>query len=675
MQAMTLPPAVAAAQALTVLHANPRDPQARLVVAAALMRQQKWTEARGILEALAQDQPQMEAAWRSLGQVLARAGERAAAVAAFERALDLEIRGKDAWFELGTLLAIPEKGDDACGEVVQIEQALSDDRLDAADLLSRMLLESSPGAPRALRLRADVLIRTSRWPDARRLLECALDIAPASFSARLRYATMLFVHGEYRQSLPQFERLLGAGCEMALLRGAHAWALASAGQYARAIETFEAFIETNRSNPGLWQEYGRVLRLAGDRRMSMAFRQAIELLPSLYSAWYALATVKSFRWDETLVHQISAQLARPDLAIDDRSLIHFVLGKAFEHLGRNAEAFGNFRVGKAIFRDISGYEPRHSQTAWRRTRLLFKPPFLRRRAGTGAPAPDPIFIVGLPRAGSTLIEQIISAHSQVEGLGEVSALPALVENLYAKAGGPQHWPLLLGRLDPAELRALGEEYLRSAGILRKSGAPFFTDKQPGNFQLSGLIHLVLPNAKIVDVRRHPLDCGVSCFRHYFPAGHRFACDLGDIGIRYAEYVRLMAHFDEVLPGKVYRVVYERLVDDLEGEVRRLFAYLGLPFEQQCLRFFENRRPVMTLSYEQVFTPLYRSGIGQWRRYEPWLQPLKDGLGCVLEAYPDVPKYFPEVHATSRAPRVLGGAGGAFASINGVRQRPFLNAAA
>jgi hypothetical protein len=232
--------------------------------------------------------------------------------------------------------------------------------------------------------------------------------------------------------------------------------------------------------------------------------------------------------------------------------------------------------------------------------------------------------------------------------------------------------MMLQRLGTSDFRGLGEQYLQMTRGLRKEDVPFFTDKQPNNFQLTGLIHLMLPRARVIDVRRHPLDCGLSCFKHYFPKGHRFACDLSDIGSRYVEYVRLMAHYDAVLPGKVHRVIYEDLVENFEAEVRRLLRYLELPFEPQCLRFFENRRPVMTLSYEQVFMPLYESGIGQWRHYAPWLKELAEALGDVLASYPEVPKFFPEVHATSRTPRTLGEATGGFGSMKGARQRPFLN---
>ena len=674
-QLMNESPAAAESRARDVLKSNPHDPQAKCLLAAALITRRSWSEARAILEPLTQTQPQMEFAWRGLGEVLTRTGERAAAISAFERALDLEIRGKDAWCWLGSLTTFPGAGKAPPSGSAEIEKALAEDRVDQADVLSRAILKSHETHPVALKLRADVLIRKSRWPEAKPLLERSLGIAPDFLAARFRYATMLFAHGALAACVPQIDELLRSGCDHVLLRGAKATAFALDGQHASAIAEFERFIGDCECWPGLWNEYGKVLRWNGDRRMSTAFLKAVEMLPSFAPAWYALATVKTFRWSEQLVGEIRNQLSRPDVAIDDRVPLHFVLAKALEDRQHYEEALTHFQASNATLRAIAGYSPKPSQAAWLRTRLLFNPAFVRKHDGAGVAGRDPIFIVGMPRAGSTLVEQILSAHSGVEPLGELTVLATLVENLYIRAGGPHRWPLLLQRLRPADFRALGEEYLRMTRALRKTDAPYFTDKQPNNFQLVGLIHLMLPNARVVDIRRHPLDCGLSCFRHYFPKGHGFACDLADIGQRYVDYVQMMAHFDDILPGKVHRVVYENLVANFEPEVRRLLDYLGLPFEPQCLRFFENRRTVNTLSYEQVFMPLYESGIGQWRRYESWLAPLVEALGPVLKAYPEVPKFFPDVHATSRAPRSLGETGGRFGSVNGLRQRPFASTAA
>jgi hypothetical protein len=255
----------------------------------------------------------------------------------------------------------------------------------------------------------------------------------------------------------------------------------------------------------------------------------------------------------------------------------------------------------------------------------------------GCPAPDPIFIVGLPRSGSTLLEQILASHSRVEGTAELTDIITISRRLGEKSrkNPAGKYPEILAELPPERFRELGESYLETTRIQR-GDRPFFIDKMPNNFQHIGLIHLILPNAKIIDARRHPMACCFSGFKQHFARGQHFSYSLEDIGRYYRDYVELMAHFDVVLPGRVHRVVYERMVEDTETEVRRLLEYCGLPFEDACLRFYENERAVRTASSEQVRQPIFRDAIEHWRNYEPWLGPLKSALGPVLESYPDAP---------------------------------------
>jgi hypothetical protein len=278
----------------------------------------------------------------------------------------------------------------------------------------------------------------------------------------------------------------------------------------------------------------------------------------------------------------------------------------------------------------------------------------------------------MPRAGSTLTEQILSSHSMIEGLGELRELGEITRKLadQAKAQKKPPYPMILGELDAERILALGEEYLEKTQSRRKTESRYFTDKMPGNYVHVAFIHLILPNAKIIDIRRHPLDCCFSCFKHYFPAGQPLSTNLRDVGRAYVEYVELMAFFDELLPGRVHRVIYENLVDDPETEVRRMLGYLGLPFEEECLRFYENKRHVRTISQDQVRMPLYKTGKEQWRSYDRWLGPLKEELGYVLDCYPDVPKYFTEIHARWNQPLALGAGANLFGTVKGIGQIPF-----
>ena len=307
--------------------------------------------------------------------------------------------------------------------------------------------------------------------------------------------------------------------------------------------------------------------------------------------------------------------------------------------GEYEPSFRHYAQGNAIRRAQLHYSADDTSARVRYIREHYTAEFFAARAGAGSPAPDPIFVVGLPRAGSTLIEQILSSHSQVEGTMELPEITSITRLLRRQGEADEAMPYhaALATLDADALRALGERYLAHTRIQRKTAAPLFIDKMPNNFMHVDLIHLMLPNAKIIDARRHPLACGFSVFKQHFARGQNFSYDLGDVGRYYRDYVALMAHFDAVLPGRVHRVAYERMVDDTEGEVRRLLDYCGLPFEAACLRFFENTRPVRTASSEQVRRPIYREGVDHWRHYMAWLGPLASALGPVLESYPDAPE--------------------------------------
>jgi tetratricopeptide (TPR) repeat protein len=332
-----------------------------------------------------------------------------------------------------------------------------------------------------------------------------------------------------------------------------------------------------------------------------------------------------------------AQLARGDLAAADRYHYHFALGKALEDQGSWEEAFRHYEQGNRLRRSQISYDAEGNASHVARSKALFSRMFFAERAGFGSDAPDAIFIVGLPRSGSTLLEQILSSHSAVEGTMELPDVISIARVLGERKNRSQEskYPDVLATLGAAEFRALGERYIEQTRIQRKTNAPFFIDKMPNNFAHLGLIHLMLPRAKIIDARRHPLGCCFSAFKQHFARGQSFTYDLAELGRYYRDYVELMSHFDEVLPGRVHRVIYERMIDDTEIETRRLLEYCGLPFEEGCLRFYENERAVRTASSEQVRQPIYREAIDHWRHFEPWLDPLREALGPVLDAYPAV----------------------------------------
>lgn len=666
-------PSSAEALARKFLRTSPANSDALYLLGGALRRQRRFAEAKTILEPLAKSQPQMVQTLYELGETLAGLDERKDAAEYLMRAVDLDYSDIGAWYLLGDLLPFPEAGkpSDADPRLSTAEAAIRERRFGDAHRVLRDLLKADPANPWALKLAADVAHHAGRPAEFDAILERCLEVAPDFAAARFRYVTMRFARRDIRKLRPHIDELLKTDPDNMLYRKVKALTLYWSRQFEAAAAEFGAVAE-HSGRPGLWFDYGRALLSAKTGDAVATLKKAVEILPSFAHAYLRLSNIRSFRMDADLIETMKHQLARPDLPAEDRARLHFVLGRASEDGGCYSDAFENFRSSNNTLRRAYEFEIEIGDTYLRAAKSFFTPRFFEARTGSGCPEPDPIFIVGMPRAGSTLLEQIISTHSAIEALGELTDLQEAGMRLFP--GGPDGseggYPFVLERLGPQDFRRLGQEYVKATRPRRVLGKPYFTDKLGANFVHVGLIQLILPNAKIIDVRRHPLDCCFSCFKHYFPSGMPHAMDLRDIGHFYRNYVELMAHFDEVLPGRVHRVIYEHLIDDFEPEVRRLFDYLGLPFEEECLRFDRNQRLVLTLSADQVNKPLYTSGMGHWRNYEEWLGPLKQELGPVLGSYPEVPKFYSQLGALSKNRLQFGPAGGIFASVNGLRQRPF-----
>ncbi len=519
--------------------------------------------------------------------------------------------------------------------------ALGENRPDVAERLLSKFLESHPRDVNALHLMAEAATREGRNEAAAALLAQSVALAPDFASARYNYANVLFNLNRPEAAMAEIEELLKREPRNPLFRMLKPKLLTAMGEYERAMICCRELADDYPDRPESWLGYGHSLRAMGLQEQCIAaYRKAILLCPSLGGAYWDLANLKTFRFTEADTTAMQAQLARSGLAAHDRSYLHFSLGKAFDDLKAYAQAFDNYAKGNAIERLGFDYDPGLLAAHVAGCKRLFTPEFFRARKGAGRGAADPIFIVGMPRAGSTLLEQILASHSMIEGTAELSDITMLARHL-EDAIAPQYgtdYPGVVGRLDDGALRGLGEQYLASTRLQRKFGRPFFTDKMPNNFLHVGMIHLILPNAKIVDARRHPLGCCFSNFTQHFTRSQLYSYRQSDLGRCYSDYVELMAHFDRVLPGKVHRVIYERLVADAETEVRRLLDYLGLPFEEACLQFHKNDRAVHTASSEQVRVPLFTGAAEHWRNYESWLGPLKTALGPVLDLYPAVPDF-------------------------------------
>ena len=539
-------------------------------------------------------------------------------------------------------------------QLQQAAQALAGNRLAVAERLLKPFLKRQPGNVAALRMLAEVAGRLARYDDAEVLLARCLELAPNFAAARHNHALVLYRQNRPSEAIAEADRLLAAEPGHPAYRSLKAAALAQIGEYDASIDGYRSVLDEHPLQPKAWMSLGHALKTVGRTEESLAaYRRSLEQQPGLGESWWSLANLKTVRFSAEDVAAMEAQLARAELSDDDRLHLHFALGKALEDESRYANSFEHYQKGNALRRRTLAYDADETSAQVARSKALFTADFFAAREGWGSEAPDPIFVVGLPRAGSTLVEQILASHPQVEGTMELPDIASIARRLGGerRPGEAPAYPGVLAELRPEQLKALGEEYLERTRIQRKTGRPLFIDKMPNNFAHAGLIHLILPRAKIVDVRRGPLACGFSGFKQHFARGQGFTYDLTDLGRYYADYVELMAHFDAVLPGRIHRIVYERLVEDPEAEVRALLAYCGLEFDPACLRFHETARPVRTASSEQVRQPLNREGLDQWRRYEPWLGPLKAALGPVLDAYPHVPGAFA---APRREPSAPGG---------------------
>ena len=524
--------------------------------------------------------------------------------------------------------------------LMQAGLALVEGQLALAERLLRPHLKAKPTDIAAIRMMAELAGRLGRYKDSENLLRRALELAPGFTAARANLATVLYRQNRAADALEILDSLLDGEPENLPQQNLRAAALGRLGGFEEALRLYEQVLAKTPNQPKVWMSYGHTLKTVGRLEEGVAaYRRALALVPTLGEAWWSLANLKTVAFaDEDLV-AMEAALADRGLKLEDRFHLHFALGKALEERRDAERAFAHYAEGNRLRHDMMGYDPEDVTNLVRRTRRVYSRGFIAERQGFGATAPDAIFILGMPRAGSTLVEQILASHPLVEGTMELPDLPVLAARLGRWRGGEgkEFYPETVAALDAAAAAALGEEYLERTRIQRKTDRPFFIDKLPNNWVHTGFIHLIMPNAKIIDARRHPLDCGFSNFKQHYAHGQGFSYALSDMGRYYSDYVDLMAHFDRLLPGRVHRVIHERLVEDPEPEVRRLLAYLGLDFDPACLRFHENKRAVRTASSEQVRRPINREGIGQWRAYEPWLGPLKEALGPVLDAYPDAPE--------------------------------------
>ena len=610
-------PKEALKQLMPALRTHPDSVEVLFEYALTLSALQRGAEAVVALEKVVATMPDHPEAWRLLADHAAAVGDTDKSEAAHLRHLRCASQNPDLQKAAAAMIA---------------------NKLPVAERLLKAYLKAAPTDVTAARMLAEVAVRVGRNDEAQALLEYCLELAPGFSGARYNLAILLHRTNQSNGALAEVEKLLAEDPKRPGYRNLAAVVCSRIGEYERSSEFYQALLEEYPDNAKVWLSYAHVLKTEGKREQcEAAYRKAIERDAGFGEAYWSLANLKTFRFTPDDIKNMNTQVARDSLEVSSRVQFHFALGKSAEDEGNHALSFKHYESGNTLHRSDLNYQSQQNTARAARMKSRFTADFFREREGMGCTESGPIFIVGMPRAGSTLLEQILASHSMVEGTTELPDIITLAKELRSRATEDEAgvYDGVLARMSRTELEELGRQYLERTRIHRKTDKPFFIDKMPNNFLHIGLIQVSLPNARIIDARRHPLACCFSNFKQYFARGQSFSYSLKDVGHFYRDYVDLMDHYDAVLPARIHRVIYESLVNDTEGEVRSVLEYCGLPFEEGCLRFFENKRPVRTASSEQVRQPIYQSGVEQWRHYDAFLAPLRDALGSALEDYPVV----------------------------------------
>jgi len=641
-------PEAAAGRASLVLDQEPQNEAAQLLLATACRGMGDPARSQALLTRLTAAQPDSAFLQLELGRASAAAGRNADALRAFESAVTLNPRLADAWHGLAVqrFVAGDTRGGDLAyaqfellapppAELVEAAAAIEENRLDLASMLLQQRLQIAPNDEVALHLRFQVARSQGRYAEAEQILLRCLELAPGLAAARFDLATELCLQQRNEEAAPHVERLLAAAPDNSEYLCLQAQLFRLRGRNDEAAAVLQRALEANPRDAKVYMHIGHLKRDLGDQAATVeAYRHALTIKPGMADAYRSLADLKTVRFTtadiEAMQRLEAGASSRPE-----RMQLAFALGKALEDADQPAQAFEYYARGNAMLRANLRHDAETMSVEVRRSKALYTRQFFFERAGWGSERRDPIFIVGLPRSGSTLLEQILATHSQVEGTRELPSVPGIAREvlLSKNPGRPPNYPDPVGLLTRAEAEAYAARYLQETAAHRSLDKPRFVDKMLVNFDHIGLIHLMFPRAAIIDARRHPLACGFSCFRQMFGRGHPFSYDLREMGRHYRDYFELMEHLDAVLPGRVHRVHYEQLVSDPETVIRRLLAHCDLQFEEGCLRFHENRRVVTTLSSEQVRRPINTEAVDQWRKFNPWLGEMKDVLGDIVERYP------------------------------------------
>ncbi len=630
-----------------ILQSEPEGRDALYTLAVVRRFQRDWAGALVLLDRLIAQDPTNGLAYQERGHCLRDQGDTAGAFAAYQRAVAHNAALTASWNMLAALHTAAGRTEPAefaerqraylaslPPELQAVASMIQEGRYLKAESICREFLQTNGHHVEAMRMLAQIGIRFSSLDEAEFLLESALVLEPDNSGAHFDYVEVLHKRQKFAQALEQAGLLRDKEPDSPQIEMLYANENLSVGNFDEALKIYRECAAKMPDYPNIQLTLGHALKTVGQQQAAIeAYSKAYKMRPDYGDAYWSLANLKTYRFDDAAITAMQGFEAAPTTILGDRYHLCFALGKALEDRGDFTGSFAYYERGNRLKRDEVAYDWRKISKEIALQIEHCTPALFAGLAGSGAAAPDPIFILGLPRAGSTLLEQILASHSQVEGTMELPNILALAHKLDGRrrVGEEARYPGNLAELTPAELTGFGETYIRDTAIHRKQGTPFFIDKMPNNFRHIGLIHLILPNARIIDARRGAMGCCFSGFKQLFAEGQEFTYGLEEIGHYYRDYVGLMDHWDQVLPGKVLRVQYEHVVADLETQVRRLLDFCELPFEAACVNFHETDRAVRTASSEQVRQPIFKSGVDQWENFSPFLDPLRAVLGPELAA--------------------------------------------
>ena len=518
--------------------------------------------------------------------------------------------------------------------IAKAERATRDGRMEDAEKTLREILSENPNNAKAIRMLGSIALEANRYRAARRLLERAVELSPGVAMSWTDLANLHVKKDRYDEALAAVQRAIDIDPAFAHSYVVMGNILTRAQRHEESLLAYQQALDVSPLNIGALNGMGHVLKTIGRQDEAIAaFRKCLQVNPAYGETYWSLANLKTFEFDPEEVQIMEEMIERESLADESKVNMLVSLGKHYENEKDYDRAFENYQRGNDLRREHEIYDPVHTQVVHDRIIEVFNAEFLAERADFGDPSPDPILIVGLPRSGSTLIEQILASHSLVEGTMELPDLGRTIADLNAKTRGRTEYPEAVLPLDRDQVAKLGRDYLDSTNRYR-TDKPYFIDKMPNNFQAIGFLHLILPNARVIDARRHPLDSCLGSYKQLFFKGQSFTYEQFELGHYYLEYRRIMDHWNDVLPGKVLDIHYEQMVTDQENQTRRLLEYCGLPWEDQCLRFYETERAINTASSEQVRQPIYTGALNFWRNYESHLGEMIETMEPLLRELPE-----------------------------------------